>query len=64
MSKTQQRPDNGKADTSLFFGSSSVSAKSEDHGESVWLKLRHITTGTGQIDPDWHWRRSRETSGQ
>jgi len=61
-SKTQQR--DGRLDTSLFFGNSSVSAERKGYGESVWLKLKHVTTGAGQQDSDWHWRRSRETSGQ
>jgi hypothetical protein len=63
-SKTEQRPDRGRTETGLFLGNGSVSAQRKDYGESFWLKLNHATTGDGRRYIDWHWRRSRETSGQ
>jgi hypothetical protein len=63
-SNAQQRPDHGRTATSLFLGNGSVTAERKGYGESFWLKLNHATTGDGRRDIDWHWRRSRETSGQ
>jgi hypothetical protein len=51
------------ASSSFFWGIPDVSAAIETRPESFWLRLSHMTTGTGHVYIDPHWRRVNETSG-
>jgi hypothetical protein len=48
---------------SSFFGGTHVSARRKERPAGIWLKLNHMTTGTGHVGDDPRWRRSAETSG-
>jgi len=48
---------------SFFFGSTNISARRKERPEGIWLKLNHVTTGTGHVGGDPRWQRSEETTG-
>ncbi len=52
-----------KASRSFYWGKTNISAGIETRPESFWLRLSHVTTGTGHVYVDPHWRRVNETSG-
>jgi hypothetical protein len=50
------------ANGSFFFGNTNISARGK-RPEGIWLKLKHMTTGTDHVGDDPRWQRSEETSG-
>ncbi len=61
--KTQGPSRDRRTNSSLFFGSTSVSTRRKARPEGFWAKLSHITTGTGHVDSDSRWSRTQETAG-
>ena len=63
VGRTQGQTNSRNANSGLFLGGTTVSSRKKAHPETIWLKVRHATTGTGPIDNDSQWRRAEETSG-
>ena len=58
-----QEPSEGRSTSgNFFFGNTNISARKK-RPEGVWLKLRHMTTGTDHVGDDPRWQRSEENSG-
>ena len=60
--KTQEPSEDRSTSGSFFFGSTNISRRRE-RPVGIWLKLNHMTTGTGHVGDDPRWQRSEETSG-
>ena len=60
--KLQDPSEDRSTNGSFFFGSTNISAR-RNRPEGIWLKLNHMTTGTGHVGDDPRWQRSEETSG-
>ena len=58
----QEPSEDRSSSGSFFFGNANVSARKK-RPEGIWLKLRHMTTGTDRVGDDPRWQRSEETSG-
>jgi hypothetical protein len=60
--KMQDPSEDRSANGSFFFGNTNISARKK-RPEGIWLKLRHMTTGTDHVGDDSRWQRFEETSG-
>jgi hypothetical protein len=47
----------------LFLTNLRAARFMREYGEGIWLKLNHMTTGTGHVGDDPQWQRTEETSG-